>query len=306
MKSFLKKRIRQEDATLLFICALFLVIISVFQVFNLSNQVLNLLLWLLAIVTVIYLVSRAIYAGKQEDLASEIEQLQLENDRVRAKARQQINETEEYFMMWVHQMKTPITASQLLLDQSSYAKVIQLKDNLLEIENYTNMALHYLRLVNPDRDLSISTLQLDDIIRPLIKKYRSQFIHQQIKLHYESLDIAVITEGQLTSLMIEQVLNNALKYTKNGDIWISFDQQKQQLSIKDSGQGIPENDLPKIFDKGYAGFNGQLNQQSSGIGLYLVKTIANRLNQPVSVQSTLGKGTIFTIQFKTSTISTYR
>lgn len=105
--------------------------------------------------------------------------------------------------------------------------------------------------------------------------------------------------------MIEPVLNNALKYAKGGEIWISFDQESSQLVIKDSGQGIPENDLPKIFDKGYAGFNGLLNQQSSGINLYLVKTIADRLNQPVAVESTLGQGTTFTIQLQTQHMLLY-
>ena len=166
---------------------------------------------------------------------------------------------------------------------------------MVEIENYTNMALHYLRLVNPDRDLTFTNISLDTIIRPLIKKYRVQFIQQQVKLHYETINESIVTEANLTSLMIEQILNNALKYTSDGDIWIQFNAQNMSLSIKDNGKGIRESDLPKIFDKGFSGFNGQLNEKSSGIGLYLVKTIATRLNQRVTVTSTVNEGTTFTI-----------
>ncbi|MFL2141587.1 ATP-binding protein [Ruoffia sp. FAM 26254] len=97
--------------------------------------------------------------------------------------------------------------------------------------------------------------------------------------------------------MIEQILNNALKYAKQKEIWISYDSQNATLTIKDSGRGIKAEDLPKIFDKGYSGFNGQLNQKSSGLGLYLVELVARRLTQPVSVESTFGQETQFTIQF---------
>ena len=87
-----------------------------------------------------------------------------------------------------------------------------------------------------------------------------------------------------------------MKYTKKGDIWVAFDEKTKQLTIKDNGMGIREEDLPKIFDKGYAGMNGQLETKSSGIGLYLVQLISKRLEQPVHVNSELGKGSTFTIQ----------
>lgn len=306
MKAFIRNFLRKEGMTLIFLAVLFAIISFTFFLFNLPKSVLELLLWLLLIITIIYFAGRTIYQNKQTDLREENEALKAQINTNKNKALQQQADTEEYFLMWVHQMKTPITSSQLVLNQSSDPNANYLKQNMVEIENYTNMALHYLRLMNPDRDLSFATVQLDEIIRPLIKKYRLQFIRQEIKLHYDTLPQTVITEAKLTSLMVEQILNNALKYTKNGDIWIQFDPKTYQLTITDNGKGIRESDLPKIFDKGFAGFNGQLNEKSSGIGLYLVKTIASRLSQPVTVTSTVNEGTTFTIQLHQHSPSIYR
>lgn len=190
--------------------------------FDLSKSVLELLLWLLFIISIIYFTGRMLYQKEQRNLLAENEALKMQITTIKNSALQQQADTEEYFLMWVHQMKTPITASQLILNQSSEQSASYLKQKMVEIENYTNMALHYLRLVNPDRDLTFTNVSLDTIIRPLIKKYRVQFIQQQVKLHYETINESIVTEANLTSLMIEQILNNALKYTSDGDIWIQF------------------------------------------------------------------------------------
>lgn len=305
MKQLIQRFIRQEGITLLFLSIIFATIILIFFLFDLSKSALELLLWLLFIISITYFAGRMIYKKEQRNLLAENEALKAQINTIKNNALQQQTDTEEYFLMWVHQMKTPITASQLVLNQSSEQSANYLKQNMVEIENYTNMALHYLRLVNPDRDLTFTKVSLDAIIRPLIKKYRGQFIHQQVKLHYETINKSIVTEANLTSLMIEQILNNALKYTHNGDIWIQFDAQNMLLTIKDNGKGIRESDLPKIFDKGFSGFNGQLNEKSSGIGLYLVKTIATRLNQRVTVTSTVNEGTTFTIYLHQRILSIY-
>lgn len=305
MKQLIQRFIRQEGITLLFLSIIFATIILIFFLFDLSKSALELLLWLLFIISITYFAGRMIYKKEQRNLLAENEALKAQINTIKNNALQQQTDTEEYFLMWVHQMKTPITASQLVLNQSSEQSANYLKQNMVEIENYTNMALHYLRLVNPDRDLTFTKVSLDAIIRPLIKKYRGQFIHQQVKLHYETINESIVTEANLTSLMIEQILNNALKYTHNGDIWIQFDAQNMLLTIKDNGKGIRESDLPKIFDKGFSGFNGQLNEKSSGIGLYLVKTIATRLNQRVTVTSTVNEGTTFTIYLHQRILSIY-
>src|SRR5699024_12757097 len=116
------------------------------------------------------------------------------------------------------------------------------------IENYTNIALNYLKLSNPATDMVFSERKLDDIITPLIRKYSLQFIQHGIRLHYQPIEAEVVTEANLTSLMIEQILNNALKYAKQKEIWNYYDSQNATLTIKDSGIGIKSEDLQKNLD----------------------------------------------------------
>jgi len=207
------------------------------------------------------------------------------------------SEIESYFLMWVHQMKTPITASKLLLEAEDIQTISQMRHEILQIDNYTNLALSYLKLMNEKTDMVFMEVRMDDLITPLIKRYSIQFIHNDTKLHYEKIYDSVLTDAKWTSVMIEQILNNALKYARGKNIWIKYNEAENILSVKDDGIGINTSDLPKIFEKGFSGYNGRLNDKSSGIGLYIVKTIARRMNVSVSVESELGKGTTFHMKF---------
>lgn len=207
------------------------------------------------------------------------------------------SEIESYFLLWVHQMKTPITASKLLLEAEDIQTISQMRHEILQIDNYTNLALSYLKLMNEKTDMVFMEVRMDDLITPLIKRYSIQFIHNDTKLHYEKIYDSVLTDAKWTSVMIEQILNNALKYARGKNIWIKYSEAENILSVKDDGKGINTSDLPKIFEKGFSGYNGRLNDKSSGIGLYIVKTIARRMNVSVSVESELGKGTTFHMKF---------
>lgn len=217
---------------------------------------------------------------------------QLKNEQIEYK-----NDVESYFLTWVHQMKTPITAAQLLLERDEPNVVNRVRQEVIQIDNYTSLALSYLKLLNETSDISVTKISINNIIRPIIMKYSIQFIDQKTKIHYEPCHHEVLTDVRWTSLMIEQLINNALKYARGKDIWIEFDEQSNQLYVKDNGIGISEADLPKIFDKGYSGYNGQRQSNSSGIGLFIVKQISTHTNHPVSVVSKQNEGTTFTIQF---------
>ncbi|MFI0703980.1 histidine kinase, partial [Staphylococcus aureus] len=175
--------------------------------------------------------------------------------------------------------------------------VNRVRQEVIQIDNYTSLALSYLKLLNETSDISVTKISINNIIRPIIMKYSIQFIDQKTKIHYEPCHHEVLTDVRWTSLMIEQLINNALKYARGKDIWIEFDEQSNQLYVKDNGIGISEADLPKIFDKGYSGYNGQRQSNSSGIGLFIVKQISTHTNHPVSVVSKQNEGTTFTIQF---------
>ena len=163
------------------------------------------------------------------------------------------------------------------------------------VEQYVEMALCYVRLGEGASDLVIKEYPLDDMIRKAIRKYAGQLIRRKLRVIYEGTDICVLTDEKWLVFIIEQLLSNAVKYTVSGNVTITVDREKKQLSISDTGIGISPEDLPRIFEKGYTGYNGRLDKKSTGIGLYLCRTAADKLGHKLTAQSTVGKGSSFTI-----------
>ena len=270
----------------------------VFLLMNLSFESYFLAFEIVLFFYLVYLVFMAFLNKKEEKLKNQIQEIEEANLNLRNDFLAKEKELQEYFLIWIHQIKTPITAGKLICDGDiENENVKNIKKELIYIEDYTNMALSYLKMANHNTDMDISLVNLDDIIRPLIKKYAILFISNNIKLEYEKLNVKVITDSKWCMVVIEQLLSNAIKYTKNGIVSISFNEKENYLEIKDNGIGIKDSDLPKIFDKGYSGFNGRQNQKSTGIGLFLVKQILDKLGQKVKLESKLGEGTSVKVYF---------
>ena len=270
----------------------------VFLLMNLSFESYFLAFEIVIFFFIVYLVFMAFLNKKEEKLKNQIQELEEANLNLRNDFLAKEKELQEYFLIWIHQIKTPITAGKLICDSDiENENVKNIKKELIYIEDYTNMALSYLKMANHNTDMDISLVNLDDIIKPLIKKYAILFISNNIKLEYEKLNVKVITDSKWCMVVIEQLLSNAIKYTKNGIVSISFNEKKNYLEIKDNGIGIKDSDLPRIFDKGYSGFNGRQNQKSTGIGLFLVKQILDKLGQKVKLESKLGEGTSVKVYF---------
>ena len=265
------KSIKNEIAIVTFISLLFVLI---FFVFSLPQSALMLGVAIILFIMCIYWWISYLGFQKQEELKEKVVSLEEELFEMKNKQIEYRKDVESYFLTWVHQIKTPITASQLLLERNEPNVANQVRQEIVQIDNYTRLALSYLKLLNEASDMTITEVNIDDLIKPLIMKYRIHFIEQHTKIHYQSNDDSILTDAQWTSILIEQILNNALKYARGKDIWIDFDSTSQQLSIKDNGIGISQADLPKIFDKGYSGYNGSLNESSSGIGLFIVKHLS--------------------------------
>ena len=247
---------------------------------------------------IVYLIFMAFLNKKEKKLKNQIQELEEANLNLRNDFLAKEKELQEYFLIWIHQIKTPITAGKLICDSDIENENIKnIKKELIHIEDYTNMALSYLKMINHNTDMDISLVNLDDIINPLIKKYAILFISNNIKLEYKKLNVKVITDSKWCMVVIEQLLSNAIKYTKNGIVSISFNEKENYLEIKDNGIGIKDSDLPKIFDKGYSGFNERQNQKSTGIGLFLVKQILDKLGQKVKLESKLDEGTNVKVYF---------
>ncbi len=194
--------------------------------------------------------------------------------------------------MWAHQIKTPIAAMRLILQSEEKDCNDELLEQLFRTEQYVEMVLQYLRMTSDSSDLLIRRYSLDSIVKQAVKKYAKSFIRQKIKLNYEDLNVGVITDEKWLCFVIEQLLSNALKYTQSGSISIYMDDfLPETLVIEDTGIGIQEEDLPRVFEKGFTGYNGRADKKSTGIGLFLCKKILKKLSHTISIESTLGKGT---------------
>lgn len=224
-----------------------------------------------------------------------------ENKQIRLKMEERYNEMIDYYTMWAHQIKTPIAAMRLNLQNEDSDFSRRLTEDLQRIEQYVEMVLCYLRLDSNSSDYVIREYDIDSIVRQGIKKFASQFIRKKIKLDYRPSDLKIVTDEKWLLFVIEQVLSNSLKYTKQGSISV-FVNDNQELCIKDTGIGIAPEDLPRIFEKGYTGYNGRSDKKASGIGLYLCKRICKNLGHDITASSVLGEGATIKINLNQKNI----
>ena len=255
---------------------------------------------ILGFILFIYLIVHWFQYQKLSDVKDDNERLVNENKTLKSEMLNQKDDLNAYFLMWLHQIKTPMTVSKLLLEKPDETTNTKLKMQLMYIEQYINMAMNYLKMIDYSTDMDITQVNLDDIIKNLLKKYSLLFIHNHISLEYQSNLTYVISDSQWLTILIEQILSNALKYTENGKITIQYLEDKHALEIRDTGIGIRSEDIPKIFDRGYSGFNGRMNEKSSGLGLYLARKISERLNIQIEVESKLSNGSVFRLVFPTN------
>lgn len=195
----------------------------------------------------------------------------------------------EYYTMWMHQIKTPISAMELSLKNLRTPENRVIEGELFKIEQYVEMALHYVKIKNLSSDLVIRDYELSEIVKASVKKYASLFINKKLTISIEPVTMFVRTDSKWLSFLIEQLLSNAIKYTNKGGIYIRF--KEDMLIIEDTGIGIREEDKERIFEKGYTGYNGRIDKKASGIGLYLVKKVADYLAVRIQIESKLGEGT---------------
>lgn len=204
-------------------------------------------------------------------------------------------DTQDYFSMWVHQIKLPIAAMKLLLEDEQIDKQ-ECKYQLFRIDQYVGMVLTYLRSQSQQTDYVFKSIDLDTNIQQVIRRFSFIFIRKKIQLTFTKCHSHWISDEKWFQFIIEQILSNALKYTHgNGHIQI-YMKDDDTLCIQDDGIGIESSDIHRIFEKGYTGLNGRYDQKASGIGLYLTKQIATNLNLLLEIKSQKGKGTIVTIQ----------
>ena len=222
----------------------------------------------------------------------------------------------DYYSMWVHQIKTPISAMKLLLeaereelgqlicdDEQSQCllsdNMDSFEDELFRIEEYVSMALQYQRVSSTENDFVLEKVSVDGVIRDTIKKYAKIMIRRHIGMNYSGTVQEVYTDGKWLAFILEQLLSNAIKYTPQGFVKIETAKKANLffITIKDTGIGIKAEDLPRVFEKGYTGYNGHADKKATGIGLYLCRQMADKLGHTIRIESEIGKGTKVWIGF---------
>lgn len=195
----------------------------------------------------------------------------------------------EYYSIWAHQIKTPIAAMRLMLQSDEAAKE-ELLLELSRIDQYVEMVLTYLRLDSGSTDFVMKEYKLERILKEAVKKSAPFFIRKKISLQMEPVNMTVLTDEKWLLFVIEQILSNSLKYSPKGKISI-YEEPDKVLVIEDNGIGIAKEDLPRIFEKGFTGYNGREHKKATGIGLYLCKRVLTNLSHSITIDSSPGAGT---------------
>lgn len=235
---------------------------------------------------------RIVYDILKATSKSMIEQISL--------SKRERKEYKEYIEQWIHDVKTPIAAIRLLCENNKTDLTRKLMVELEKISHFTDQALYYARSENVEKDYLIKEVVLSDIIHAAIAENKQLLIQNHISVHIKNCQYSIYTDEKWIGFIINQIITNAVKYS-NKEPSLTFyayaEQSSISLCISDNGVGISENDLPRIFDKGFTGENGRNVKCSTGIGLYLCKRLCTKLGISITAQSKPGKGTTMKVSF---------
>ena len=197
----------------------------------------------------------------------------------------------DYYTLWAHQIKTPIAAMQLLLQTGENDP--QLQSELFKIEQYVGLVLQYLRSEDMAADLAVARAGLEPLVKSAVRKYARLFILKKVELVLEPLPGSALTDEKWLAFCLEQLLSNALKYTpEGGRITVGLAPGPGPvLFVADTGCGIAAEDLPRVMERGFTGYNGRENKKSTGIGLYLCRRVLHTLGHRFWLESAPGRGT---------------
>ncbi len=210
-------------------------------------------------------------------------------------------EYREYIEMWVHEIKNPIASTKLLIENNPNETTRKIDMQMNRIENYVEQVLYYSRSDEVGKDYIIKKVQLDKIVKSVVKKNYRDFIGKRISLQLGEIEEVIYSDEKWTEFILNQIVGNAIKYSKGqGDI-IKIKSNKLAnsvvLTIEDNGVGIIERDLKRVFDKGFTGENGRRFGKSTGIGLYLCKKLCTKMGLGLEIESQENVGTKVSIIF---------
>lgn len=226
------------------------------------------------------------------------------NDNI-AQYRIESQEYREYIETWVHEVKTPIAAGRLIVENNKSESTLSIAEELNKIDGFVEQALYYSKSSNLEKDYIIKEIELEDLVKTAVKKYSKALIESRVSLELKDLGYMVYTDQKWMDFILGQIITNAIKYRKD-NAKITFSAQAGEhhvaLNIEDNGIGITEKDIGKVFEKGFTGENGRRFAKSTGIGLYLCSKLCNKMGLQIQLNSQKGIGTKITIVFPKSAI----
>jgi len=255
-----------------------------------------------------YLISEIIHTpnfieGKiLKELLQETDKSMLENVN---KYKHLQEDYKEYIELWIHEIKLPISSSKMIIENNKTKVTKSIEEEIDKIENYTEQALFYARSNTVEKDYLIGKSNLQEIVNASILKNKSILIGSHINLDLHDLDKNVYTDSKWVIFMINQIIQNAVKYMKIEDkkieIYAKEEKEKVILYIKDNGIGIKKGEITRVFEKGFTGDNGRIiGKKSTGIGLYLCKKLCDKLQLGIELDSEKDVGTEVRIVFPKS------
>lgn len=216
-------------------------------------------------------------------------------------------EYKEYIELWIHEIKIPIATAKLISDNNKNEFTKRISNELDSVEDYVDQALFYARSNTVEKDYIIRKTVLSEVVSEIIRKNKNALISSRVKVDLSNLDVEVRTDGKWLSFILNQIIGNSIKYMDKEDSVIRITSYKGKenviLTIEDNGIGISEDELQRVFEKGFTGSNGRMmGKKSTGIGLYLAKKLCDKLEHNINIESEEGKGTKVSLVFPESSL----
>lgn len=210
-------------------------------------------------------------------------------------------EYREYIEMWVHEIKTPIASTKLLIENNNNEITRKIDTQIDKIENFVEQVLYYSRSDEVSKDYIIKKIELSKVVKNVIKKNQRDFINKKISLQLGDLNEIIYSDTKWIEFILNQIVVNAIKYSKGKKDKIQIESKKVAnaviLTVQDNGVGIIERDINRVFEKGFTGENGRKFGKSTGIGLYLCKKLCVKLGLGLQIESKVNEGTRVSIIF---------
>ncbi len=211
-------------------------------------------------------------------------------------------EYKEYIELWIHEVKIPIAASKMIIENNKNSVTKSIDEELDKVENYIEQALFYARSNAVEKDYIINKTNLKEIVNSSILKNKSTLLNEKVAIELKDIEQEVYTDSKWATFIINQIIQNAIKYSKKEnkkiEIYSKTKNDKVILYIKDNGIGIKKGEITRVFERGFTGDNGRIiGQKSTGIGLYLCKKLCDKLGLGIELNSEKNIGTEVRIIF---------